>query len=100
MFKLTQMDIIELFKKLHYHETCFRFENDDDGYWLTIIDRSKYPRLWVDNFHDRQEAVIAESIDNLIEKTMLTEKDWQVRFFGETIEECIAEYEKWQVGNK
>jgi hypothetical protein len=90
------MKLDELFTHLHYHETCFRFENDDDGYWLTIIDRSKYPRLWVDNFHDRQEAVIAESIDNLINKTILTEIDWQIRFFGETIEECINEYEKWE----
>jgi hypothetical protein len=94
------MTLTELFERLHYHEVCFRFENDDDGYYLTIIDRSKYPRLWVDNFNDRQEAVIAESIDNLINKTILTEVDWQVRLFGETIEGCIAEFQKWEVATK
>lgn len=89
------MELINLFNSLQAKEVFFRLENDDEGFCLSIIDRSKYPRVWIDNFHDRQVEVIAETVDNIINKTIFTEKDWQARFTCTTIDECIIEFEKW-----
>jgi hypothetical protein len=84
----------------HKRDIFFRLENDEDGYYLSIIDRGCYPRIWVDKFQEDQPAVIAQTVDNLINKNILAEKDWRTRFHGETIEECIEEFNKWDKENR
>ena len=81
--------------QLRRKDYFFRLENDETGYYLSIIDRKIYPRLWADNFQDNQECIICESADNMINRTVLAEKDWLVRFFGDTIDECISELHSW-----
>jgi hypothetical protein len=83
----------------HQRDVFFRFENDEEGFYLSIIDRKKYPRVWVDNDKEGAE-IIAETVDNIINRAIPAEKDWEERFFGETINECLAEYNKWYVANR
>ena len=85
----------ELFNELHQCEMYFRFENNDDGYILSIIDRKIYPRVWADNFQDQQITVITETPENIINKTVLAGKDWTERFYGESIIECISQAIDW-----
>lgn len=82
--------------EMHNKETYFRLENDETGFYLSIIDRSKYPRIWADNLQSGSVAIIAESADNLINRTISSEQDWAARFHGETIQECFKEYEQPQ----
>jgi hypothetical protein len=89
-----------LFELLHKREVFFRFENDEDGYILSIIDRSGYPRVWADNFRDGQMRIIAESADNTINRTVMGEKDWIARFTVETIEQCVVEFNEWDKQNR
>lgn len=83
----------------HQRDVFFRFENDEEGFYLSIIDRKKYPRVWVDNDKEGTE-IIAETVDNIINRTIPAEKDWEERFFGKTINDCLAEYNKWYVTNR
>ena len=55
----------DIFNWLHQKEVFFRFENNEDGFYLSIIDRKTYPRVWADNFQDNKIEVIAESADNI-----------------------------------
>lgn len=70
----------------------FRLENDDDGFYLSIVDRSKYPRVWIDNAIDNPQKMIAESVEHIEQRTNpFLEKDWSVRYFGKTIEDLILQ---------
>jgi len=89
-----------LFELLNKREVFFRFENDEDGYHLSIIDRQIYPRIWADNSRDSKESIIAETPDNILEKAMIGGKDWTVRLFGKTIQDCIDEFNKWDKQNR
>jgi hypothetical protein len=84
---------------LHQREVFFRFENDEEGYYLSIIDRKKYPRVWFDNAKDG-DVVIAETPENIINKVIPSEKDWEQRFFGKTIDECMDEFNKWDKAHR
>jgi len=74
--------------------TDCRIENEttSDEVYLTIVDRKLFPRLWIDNDLDGAKT-IAESVDHLLLKNNpLLEKDWTVRFIGDSIEDCINQY--------
>jgi hypothetical protein len=88
------MTINELFASLADKEMYMRLENDEEGYYLSVIDRSHYPRVWADNFQV-QQSFIAETTDHLIERTVLAENDWLVRCTGKTIDEVVDECENW-----
>lgn len=89
-----------LLNDLHSKEVFFRFENDEEGYYLSIIDRQKYPRIWADNMEDGTVEVLAETTDHLINRTVVGGPDWTVRLFGETIEKLMEEFDKWHKENK
>lgn len=81
-------DIIFLMIQLltERHE-FYRLENDDNGFYLSIIDRSQrdiYPRVWADNSRDGS-VVIAQSKEAFLNDNFLSSKDWSARFFGENI---------------
>lgn len=84
-----------LFEVLHKKEIFFRFENDEEGFYLSIIDRQHYPRIWADNFQDAPKGIIAESVENVINRTVLAEKDWELRLFGKTIEDLLLELQSF-----
>lgn len=88
------MTINELFAALADKEMYMRLENDEEGYYLSVIDRSRYPRVWADNFQT-QQSFIAETTDHLIERTVLAENDWLVRCSGKAIDEVVDECENW-----
>lgn len=87
-----QGNILEVLRE---KEIYFRLESDEDGFYLSIIDRKVYPRIWADKFQDGKIEIIAESVDNIINKTILAEKDWSERFTGETINDCIQQVIEW-----
>jgi hypothetical protein len=89
------MTINELFTTLAIKEMYLRLENDEEGYYLSVIDRSHYPRVWADNFQSQQSFIAAETTDHLIERTVLVENDWLIRCTGETIDEVVEECENW-----
>lgn len=89
-----------LLSTLHSKEIFFRLENDEEGFYLSIIDRGKYPRIWADNDKSGHMEIITESVDNLIAKTVVGEKDWTARLFGTTIEELMEAFDKWHKENK
>jgi hypothetical protein len=89
-----------LLNSLHELEMFFRLENDEEGFYLSIIDRSKYPRVWSDNFQDGTVEIIAETTDHMINRTISSEKDWKVRLYGKTIDELMTEYNKWDSENR
>lgn len=75
---------------LYYFEWNYRLENDDDMVYATLIDRSKYPRLWLDNQADSKRDIIAESSENVLNRfSPLESKDWIERFEGEDIIEAV-----------
>jgi hypothetical protein len=94
------MPIELLFTLLHKREVFFRFENDEEGFHLSIIDRAKYPRIWVDNSQDNEETIIAETLDNIINKATIGDKDWLVRLSGKTIEEVYSAFNEWDIKNR
>lgn len=91
------MTLPELLRLLHDKDLHFRLEDDENGFYISIIDRSKYPRVWVDNFQSQQSVIVAETVDNIINKTILADKDWYTRFEGETLDECLLECQNWLV---
>jgi len=88
------MKINQLFAALAAKEMYMRLENDEEGYYLSVIDRARYPRVWADNFQS-QQSFIAETTGHLIERTVLAENDWLVRCTGKTIDEVVEECENW-----
>lgn len=63
-----------------------RIDMDDEGYYASIIDEQKYPRIWTDcdiagEFKPKQRS--EESA--LQSATHFLEKDWVVRFFDTDI---------------
>jgi hypothetical protein len=91
------MTLPELLILLHSKDLHFRLEDDENGFYISIIDRSKYPRVWIDNFQKRQTVVVAETVDHVINKTILADNDWLARFEGETLDECLLECRNWLV---
>jgi hypothetical protein len=89
------MTIEELFDILSKKEMYLRLENDEENYYLSIIDRSRYPRVWADNFQRQQSFIEAETTEHLLERTVLAECDWMASFEGQTIDECVTECENW-----
>lgn len=87
----------DILKVLHDREIFFRFENDEEGYYLSIIDRQQYPRIWADNDKNCKTKIIAETIEHVIDKTVLAEKDWEERFFGKTIRELIIDCQRSKI---
>lgn len=75
-------------KELQRIEFFFRIENDEAGYYLSIIDRKKYPRVWADNYNDGA-TVIFESEESLLQRTTIGGKDWTARYFFETPDELL-----------
>jgi hypothetical protein len=94
-FKTQFMELLELIGLLHGKDLHFRLEDDENGFYLSIIDRSKYPRVWADNFQSQQSFIVAETVENIINKTVLAENDWLVRCEGETLDECVEECYNW-----
>lgn len=84
--------VLSRLHKAGYH---FRLEDDEEGYYLSIINRQVYPRIWADNFHGDEEKIIAETTDSLLNRTVLAEKDWSERWFGESINECLYRAYEW-----
>ncbi len=85
-------DVLPRLHKAGYH---FRLEDDEEGYYLSIINRQLYPRIWVDNFQDNAGTIIAETPDNLLNRTILFSKDWSERWFGRSINECLYQAYEW-----
>lgn len=85
----------DVLSRLHNAEYFFRLEDDDNGFYLSIITRKVYPRVWADNFQDGLVKIIAETSDNILNRTVLAEKDWQERWFGESIDECLFQAYEW-----
>lgn len=48
----------KILETLHEKELHFRLEDDEEGYYLSIIDRKKYPRVRVDNMAEGVEMII------------------------------------------
>lgn len=82
---------------LHKIDCHFRLEDDEEGFILSIIDRKEYPRVWADNYQDGMIKVIAETTENIINKTILAGKDWVERFHGITLNECIELATQWAI---
>jgi len=87
--------LCDVLSRLHNAEYHFRFEDDESGFYLSIINRKVYPRVWADNFQDGQIEIIAETSDNILNRTVLAEKDWSERWFGESVDECLYQAYEW-----
>jgi hypothetical protein len=85
----------KLLAALHTNEIFHRLENDEEGFYLSIINRQVFPRVWADTQNDGQFEVLAESTEHLLERTVLHSKDWQARFSSETIEGLIPQVIEW-----
>lgn len=83
--------LVNFFNKCKKEEVYFRFENDEDGYYLCIINRQIFPRVWADNLND-SATIIAESEESLINRTVLGEIDWKHRFSGTSLQDCINQF--------
>jgi hypothetical protein len=85
---------IETLESLHANEMFFRLEDDEQGYYLSLIDRQYYPRVTADNLNDGYKIVM-ENTNNLLERTMIGGKDWIIRFTGETIEDVFNQLNEY-----
>lgn len=84
----------KLFEKLHEKEIFFRFENDEFGFYISIIDRMSYPRVWVDNDNSRLcGKILTESTESNVKKSTMPGVDWEERFHSETIDGLIEQVE-------
>jgi len=84
--------------RLHKAEWWFRLEDDENGFYLSIIDRQIYPRIWADSHAngDVDVDVICESAENILNRTIaISGQDWTERWFGETMEECLYKAYDW-----
>jgi hypothetical protein len=90
------MTTSEIIKELNRREVFFRIENNDDGFWITHIDRSKFPRIWVDNNTDNAPTMLAETVEHTLQRcSPLAEKDWRERFFNEDYDQLIKEFAEY-----
>lgn len=89
------MQLTELLIRLNKIDCFFRIENDEEGYYFSIIDRGEYPRIWADNFQGGKVGIIAETPDNILNKTILSGMDWKQRWHGENIEQIIPQVVEW-----
>lgn len=90
------INLENLINELNKKEFYLRIENDEEGYYLSVIDRKVYPRVWVDNFKNDKDKIITESTEHLIQRSISgSDKDWIVRFNGKQLQECIEECFKW-----
>ena len=88
--------LCDVLERLHKAEIFFRMEDAEEGYYISIINRQIYPRVWVDNFANEDVEVICESAENILNRTVAkSEKDWSERFFGETIDEVVKKVNDW-----
>ena len=85
----------DVLSRLHKAEYHFRLEDDEEGYYLSIINRQIYPRIWADNFQVNEYKIIAETTDHLLNRTILAEKDWSERWVGESVDECLYQAYEW-----
>lgn len=85
----------DVLSRLHKAEYHFRLEDDEEGYYLSIINRQIYPRIWADNFQGNEDKIMAETTDNLLNRTIPAEKDWYERWFGESVDECLYQAYEW-----
>ena len=85
----------DVLSRLHNAEWHFRLEDDEEGFYLSIINRQVYPRIWSDNFQDNEDKIICESPESLLERTVMSGKDWSERWFGESIDECLYKAYEW-----
>jgi len=85
--------LIKIFTYLQNTDRPYRFESDDSGFHLSIVDRKVYPRCWVDNESEGNVKIIEESSDHFLNRELPTlKKDWRQRFEGETIEELVNDF--------
>lgn len=87
--------LVNFFNKCKKEEVYFRFENDEDGYYLCIINRQVFPRVWADNLND-SATIISESEESLINRTVLGEIDWKHRFSGTSLQDCINQFNDYE----
>jgi len=86
----------DVLSRLHKAEWWFRLEDDENGFYLSIINRGIYPRIWADSHANGDIKVICESAENILNRTIaISEKDWSERWSGETIDECLYQAYEW-----
>jgi len=93
-------DLISILNILHQKDIHFRLENDEEGFYLSIIDREIYPRIWADNYHDNRNKIFAETTENLLNRTVLAGKDWSVRFYGDSVDKVFFKCYEFLKENK
>jgi len=76
--------LVDILEALRYHEWNYRLESESDiGVYATLIDRSTYPRLWIDNSTAGEMTIMCETPESTLNRlSPLPEKDWIERFFG------------------
>jgi len=93
------MGLIEkVLSVLDQKEIDYRLEsNHCSGYIFSFLDGYKYPRRWIDSGLDNDIGVIAESVDNMIEKAINNsiEKDWNHRIYGDSLNETFKQVDKY-----
>ena len=81
--------MLEIMKQRWY---SYRLENDEEGYYFSIIDMQSYPRLWIDNATGGNVEIVCESLEHEISrKTQQIEKDWSKRFFDTTLNWLVTQ---------
>lgn len=87
------MTSAEIINDLNNREIFFRIENNDDGFWITHIDRSMFPRIWMDNAVDGRVTIIVESDEHMLQRNSpLPEKDWKQRVFNADFYTALNEF--------
>ena len=84
-----------IFNILHQKDIHFRLEDDEEGFYLSIIDRGVYPRVWADNYQNGNIDIIAETAENILNRTVLAGKDWSIRFEGDSLKKVLLECDEW-----
>ncbi len=78
-----------ILKQLRIMYVFYRLENDEEGFYFSIIDRQVYPRLWQDKRMEDGVTMIAETEEHLLKSLSYTDKDWSDRMFAETMEDLL-----------
>lgn len=90
MSKLTT--IIEA---LHKNDYFFRFENSEEMYVFSIINRQVYPRIWGDLEKSGDFKIITETTESLLNRLIPSEVDWEARFTSSSLELLLQEVETY-----
>lgn len=96
MINNDKMETVKNISQLLSLVAC-RIENEPETgeVFLTIVNRSNYPRLWIDN-DMAGHHIVAETVESTLHRNNpLLEKDWEVRFVGNTIQDCVDQYNLW-----